>query len=46
VALAARRPWFCYYHLVAVLRRFERRRAGLAEKAALGRALSRVRAGG
>jgi len=35
VALAARRSWFCYYQLVAVLRRFGRRRTGLAEVAAL-----------
>ena len=37
VALAARRSWFCYHQLFAVLLRFERRRTGLAEKAALGR---------
>src|SRR5215831_5051454 len=38
VALAARRSWFCCHRLVAVLRRFGRRRTGLADVAALGRA--------
>jgi hypothetical protein len=37
VALAARRSWFCCYQPFAVLLRFERRRTGLAEVAALGR---------
>jgi hypothetical protein len=44
VALAARRSWFCYHQLFAVLLRFERRRNGLAELAALGRAFSWTRA--
>jgi len=38
VALAARRPWFCYHRLFAVLLRFARRRTGRADVAALGRA--------
>jgi hypothetical protein len=46
VALAARRSWFCYQQLFAVLLRFERRRTGPAELAALGRALSWARAWG
>jgi hypothetical protein len=37
-ALAARRSWFCCHQLVAVLLRFERRRAGLTDMAASGRA--------
>jgi hypothetical protein len=49
VALAARRSWFCYHQLFAVLLRFERRRTGLAEMAALphctGRSLGRALAG-
>ena len=44
VALAARRSWFCCHRLVAVLLQFGRRRTGLAEKAALGRAVSWARA--
>ena len=46
VALAARRPWFCYRRLFAVLLEFGRRHTGLAEKAALGRAFSWARACG
>jgi hypothetical protein len=46
VALAARRSWFCCRRLVAVLLEFGRRRAGLAEKAAPGRAFSWPRACG
>ena len=46
VALAARRSWFCCHRLVAVLLQFGRRRTGLAEKAALGRAVSWARACG
>ena len=46
VALAARRPWFCCHRLFAVLLEFGRRRTGLAEKAALGRAFSWPRACG
>jgi ATP/maltotriose-dependent transcriptional regulator MalT len=46
VALAARQPWFCYQQPFAVLLRFGRRRTGLAEKAALGRAFSWARACG
>jgi len=46
VALAARRPWFCCRQLVAVLLRFGRRRTGLADVAALGRAFSWARACG
>jgi hypothetical protein len=38
VALAARRSWFCYHQLSAVLLEFERRRTGLAEMVAPGRA--------
>ena len=38
VALAARRSWFCYHRLFAVLLRFARRRTGRADVAALGRA--------
>src|SRR5215813_8966797 len=47
VALAARRSWFCYHRLVAVLRRFGRRRTGLAEKgrAGPGRCLGRALVG-
>jgi hypothetical protein len=47
VALAARRSWFCYHQVFAVLPRFERRRTGLAELAALGwgRFLGRALAG-
>ena len=37
LALAARRSWFCC-QLFAVLLRFGRRRTGLADMAALGRA--------
>ena len=37
VALAARRSWFCYHQLFAVLLGFGRRRTGLADVAALGR---------
>jgi len=44
-APAARRSWFCYYQL-AVLLLFERRRTGLLEVAALGRAFSWPRAWG
>src|SRR5215472_4367676 len=40
VALAARRSWFCHHQVFAVLWRFERRRTGLADVAALGRAFS------
>ena len=40
VALAARRSWFCYHQLFAVLLRFERRRTGLAEWGAVHRAFS------
>src|SRR5262249_53874721 len=40
VTLAARRSWFCCHQLVAVLLRFGRRRTGLADVAALGRAFS------
>src|SRR5262249_53389891 len=43
VALAARRSWFCYHQLFAVLSRFGRRRTGLADLAALGRAFSWTR---
>jgi hypothetical protein len=43
VALAARRCWFCYHQLFAVLLRFERRRPGLAELAALHWAFSWTR---
>ena len=46
VALAARRSWFCYHQLFAVLLRFERRRTELPDMAALGRALSWTRACG
>jgi hypothetical protein len=46
VALAARRSWFCYQQLFGALLRFERRRTGPAELAALGRALSWTRACG
>ena len=46
VALAAPRSWFCYQQLFAVLPRFERRRNGLADVAALGRAFSWARACG
>ena len=35
VALAARRAWFCYHQLFAVLLRFGRRRTGLADLAPL-----------
>jgi len=35
VALAARRSWFCYHQLFAVLLRFERRRTERADMAAL-----------
>ena len=37
VALAARRSWFCCRQRFAVLLRFGRRRAGLADMVALGR---------
>ena len=40
VALAARRPWFCYHQLFAALLRSGRRRTERAEVAALGRAFS------
>jgi ATP/maltotriose-dependent transcriptional regulator MalT len=40
VALAARRSWFGYHQLFAVLLELERRRTGLAEAAVLGRAFS------
>jgi LuxR family transcriptional regulator, maltose regulon positive regulatory protein len=46
VALAARLSWFCYHQLFAVLLRFDRRRIGLAEMAALHWAFSWTRAGG
>src|SRR5262249_13199055 len=46
VALAARRPWFRYHRLFAVLLRFERRRTGLADMGAPGRAFSGPRACG
>jgi hypothetical protein len=46
VALAARRAWFCYHQLFAVLPRFGRRRTGLADMAALARAFSWARACG
>jgi len=46
VALAGRRSWFCYQQLFAVLLRFGRRRTGLAELAARGRAFSWTRACG
>ena len=46
MALAARRSWFCYQQLFAVLLRFERRRTGLAELPARGRAFSWTRACG
>jgi len=36
-ALAARRSWFCYQQLSAVLLEFERRRTGLAAMVAPGR---------
>jgi len=46
VALAARRSWFCYHQLFAVLARFERRCTELAEMAALGgRSLGRALVG-
>ena len=46
VALAARRSWFCCHRVFAVLLRLGRRRTGLAEVAALGRAFSWPRACG
>ena len=46
VALAARRSWFCYHQLFAMLLRFERRRTGLADMAALHWAFSWTRASG
>ena len=46
VALAARRSWFCYHQLFAVLLEFERRRTGLAEMVALHWAFSWPRACG
>jgi hypothetical protein len=46
VVPAARRCWFCCQQLFAVLLELGWRHAGLAEAAALGRALSRARAGG
>ena len=46
VALAARRSWFCYRQLVAVLVRFGRHRAGRANVAALAGASSWARACG
>jgi ATP/maltotriose-dependent transcriptional regulator MalT len=45
-AVAARRSWFCYHQVFAVPVLLGRRRTGLAEKAALGRAFSWVRACG
>ena len=44
VALAARRSRFCCHRLFAMLLRFGRRRTGLAEKTALGRAFCWTRA--
>jgi ATP/maltotriose-dependent transcriptional regulator MalT len=44
VTLAARVSWFCSHQVFAVLLRLGRRRTGLAEKAALGRAFSWARA--
>jgi len=46
VALAARRSWFCYHQLFAVLLRFERRRTERADLAALHWAFSWTRACG
>jgi ATP/maltotriose-dependent transcriptional regulator MalT len=43
MALAARRSWFCYQQLFAVLLELERRRTGRAEMAAPGRAFSWTR---
>ena len=44
VALAARRSWFCYHQLFAVLLELEPRRTGRADMAALGRAFCWTRA--